>query len=198
MAKTDSSVSALPNQKVRRDVIDVFDSVDRFLTASQVRKMCDSDYSRRSVSRVLNQLCQDGGLENRQSVIDRRKMLYGQTSETTQMKKYRANDVNLYIDSYGYRVIKHHHKGDAYIVSVHRLVALAEYGFEAVVGCHVHHKNKHPIDNRPTNLSVHASDEHTLVELLSTVRLRTDQSTFESLVSQVEDVPELNAGRDQR
>lgn len=39
-------------------------------------------------------------------------------------------------------------------VLVHRLVAIAEWGFDAVAGGVVHHKNTHKWDNRPDNLRV--------------------------------------------
>lgn len=35
---------------------------------------------------------------------------------------------------------------------VHRLLAVAEWGFDAVAGSHVHHKNRHRWDNRIENL----------------------------------------------
>jgi hypothetical protein len=44
---------------------------------------------------------------------------------------------------------------------VHRLVAVAEYGFEAVCDSHVHHKNGIPWDNRPSNLEVVSEKHHT-------------------------------------
>lgn len=37
-------------------------------------------------------------------------------------------------------------------VLVHRLVAVAEFGFETVVGSVIHHKNQCKWDNRPVNL----------------------------------------------
>lgn len=43
---------------------------------------------------------------------------------------------------------------------VHRLLAIAEYGVEAVVGNHVHHKNGVRWDNRPDNLEVLSSSDH--------------------------------------
>lgn len=45
-------------------------------------------------------------------------------------------------------------------VYVHRLVAVAEYGFDAVAGSHVHHKNEIRWDNRPGNLEPMDPGEH--------------------------------------
>lgn len=45
-------------------------------------------------------------------------------------------------------------------VRVHRLVAVAEHGFQAVAGSVVHHKNSIPWDNRASNLEVMTHEEH--------------------------------------
>ena len=45
-------------------------------------------------------------------------------------------------------------------VRIHRLVAVAEYGIDAVAGKEVHHKNGIPWDNRPSNLEPLTSSEH--------------------------------------
>jgi hypothetical protein len=46
------------------------------------------------------------------------------------------------------------------LVYVHRLLAVSEYGFEAVRDRHVHHKNKIPWDNRPENIELKTPEEH--------------------------------------
>jgi len=46
-------------------------------------------------------------------------------------------------------------------VFVHRLIAVAEYGIDAVKGKEVHHKNGIKWDNRPDNLELLTSSEHT-------------------------------------
>lgn len=46
------------------------------------------------------------------------------------------------------------------IVRVHRLLAVAEYGFDAVRGMHVHHVNGIPWDNRPDNIELLTPSEH--------------------------------------
>lgn len=45
-------------------------------------------------------------------------------------------------------------------VKVHRLIAIAEHGVDAVVGNHVHHKNGIPWDNRPSNLEIKTPEKH--------------------------------------
>lgn len=50
--------------------------------------------------------------------------------------------------------------GKDYLVYVHRLLAVAEYGFEAVQGMDVHHKNGVKWDNRPENIEPMTSSDH--------------------------------------
>jgi hypothetical protein len=45
-------------------------------------------------------------------------------------------------------------------VLVHRLIAAAEYGVDEIVGMDIHHKNQCKFDNRPENLEVLSSEEH--------------------------------------
>lgn len=46
------------------------------------------------------------------------------------------------------------------IVYVHRLLAVAEHGFDAVAGQSVHHENGVPWDNRPENLELMTRSQH--------------------------------------
>lgn len=55
---------------------------------------------------------------------------------------------------------RHTYKHEKDTVYVHRLVAVAKYGFEAVANMDVHHKNEIPWDNRPENLTVLTHGEH--------------------------------------
>lgn len=61
-------------------------------------------------------------------------------------------------------------------VVVHRLLAVAEYGFDAVRENVVHHKNEIPWDNRPSNITLmshadHSSHHHTKVRGLDRLRI---------------------------
>jgi DNA-binding XRE family transcriptional regulator len=47
-----------------------------------------------------------------------------------------------------------------YKVGIHRLIAVAEHGFDALKDKHVHHINHIPWDNRPDNLEVLSGKEH--------------------------------------
>jgi hypothetical protein len=49
-------------------------------------------------------------------------------------------------------------RGDS--IAVHRLLAISEYGIDAVKGKHVHHDNGVKWDNRPENLELKDPSEH--------------------------------------
>jgi len=70
----------------------------------------------------------------------------------------------VYISDDGYLTCRHRLGGrdkGRVAFRVHRLVAVAEYGYEEVAGKDVHHKNGHKIDNRPKNLEPIESSDHT-------------------------------------
>lgn len=50
--------------------------------------------------------------------------------------------------------------GSSKTIYIHRLLAVAEYGFDAVCGMDVHHKNEIKWDNRPSNLKLLTREEH--------------------------------------
>ena len=67
----------------------------------------------------------------------------------------------IHMMSDGYMHWKSYHRGSQETAFVHRLVAVAEHGVDAVAGMDVHHKNGVPWDNRPENLEVLSHAEHT-------------------------------------
>ena len=88
--------------------------------------------------------------------------------ETRDAADYEPTDVQLHatyctVLPWGYE--KWHawdsRTGEKEIVSVHRLLAVAEYGLDAVVGKDVHHENGIPWDNRPENITPMSRREHT-------------------------------------
>lgn len=93
-------------------------------------------------------------------------------SEACKIRFGHPNEVNLYTQKDGYETWCH--AGN--IVRVHRLAAVAEYGYDAVTGNSVHHRNEIPWDNRPDNFDVlrrgdHSSHHHTKVSGLDRVRI---------------------------
>lgn len=65
-------------------------------------------------------------------------------------------DISFYHHTRGYEILR---PPDGFVL-VHRLLAVAEYGFDAVCGMDVHHKNEIPWDNRPDNIELVAPDKH--------------------------------------
>lgn len=60
----------------------------------------------------------------------------------------------------GYEYVANIFKGEKYRFLIHRLVAVAEYGYDDVSDSIVHHKNEVKWDNRPSNLEVMSQSEH--------------------------------------
>lgn len=60
----------------------------------------------------------------------------------------------------GYVIVRNKHKEDYHKVYLHRLLAVAEYGIEAVEGVDVHHKNGVRWDNRPENIQLLDKSTH--------------------------------------
>ena len=92
----------------------------------------------------------------------------------------RKGFAGMFTDSHGYEVWWDNINGEAQIVKVHRLLAVAEFGFDAVAGKHVHHgpveipwatwggniQLKTPSDHISDHRSV---SEETLIEEIQTV-----------------------------
>jgi transposase-like protein len=60
----------------------------------------------------------------------------------------------------GYEEVRTVSDGDRHHVLVHRLLGVAEFGFDDVAGADVHHENGIPWDNRPENLSPMSRSDH--------------------------------------
>ena len=59
-----------------------------------------------------------------------------------------------------YPAWRHTYDGDVSVVAIHRLLAVAEFGYDAVVDKHVHHKNSIRWDNRTENIGLLTPSEH--------------------------------------
>ncbi|SEO73001.1 HNH endonuclease [Halorientalis persicus] len=67
---------------------------------------------------------------------------------------------NFRTNNLGYEEIRNEYQGERDSVLIHRLMAVAECGFDAVAGKDVHHENGIQWDNRPRNLSLMTRSEH--------------------------------------
>jgi len=79
-------------------------------------------------------------------------------------KRYKGNlYASFKTDETGHEVwvsTIHSRMSGSHTYPVHRLLAVAEYGFEAVKDMHVHHKNEIPWDNRVGNIQLLTGSEH--------------------------------------
>lgn len=71
--------------------------------------------------------------------------------------------VGFHLDSRGYEIVQSRYYGENDTTGVHRLVAVAHHGFDAVCDSHVHHKNGVRWDNRPSNMGVLSPGEHATI-----------------------------------
>lgn len=66
----------------------------------------------------------------------------------------------FYTTKQGYEAASSGYKRKSETFQIHRLLAVAEWGMDAVSGAVVHHKNHIPWDNRPENIELMAPSEH--------------------------------------
>ena len=66
-------------------------------------------------------------------------------------------------------------------ILIHRLLAIAEYGFDAVAGNDIHHKNGVKWDNRPSNIAPIEHGEHRSLHHLEDEREYRDEDTLREL-----------------
>lgn len=69
----------------------------------------------------------------------------------------------VHADKRGYETIKHSVNNVTKNYPIHRLLAIAMYGYDEVVDNHVHHKNGLKWDNRPENIEILSPREHHLL-----------------------------------
>lgn len=79
--------------------------------------------------------------------------------ESLRVERYKQ-PAHYFTGEGGYERARTKIDGEQKSVQIHRLVAVAEYGLEAVNDSVVHHKNRIPWDNRPGNLVVMEWGEH--------------------------------------
>ena len=74
--------------------------------------------------------------------------------------------VPLHPDSNGYERWIHTHNGEQSEVFVHRLLAVAEYGLDAVEGKQIHHEKPIPWLNTPSNITALTKRQHLALHIL--------------------------------
>jgi len=91
--------------------------------------------------------------------LDRHGIKVRQLSEANSISA-RKRPANFETYEKGYERWTTDYRGERSTLRVHRLLAVAEYGFEAVVGNDVHHINHIPWDNRPENIRLLSHADH--------------------------------------
>lgn len=75
----------------------------------------------------------------------------------SEAKKLKTKDhAHYFMNHNGHMMWRHHHE----MVFAHQILAISEFGFEAVCENQVHHKNHIPWDNRPDNIELMSIQEH--------------------------------------
>jgi hypothetical protein len=108
---------------------------DEGMTQAEIGEKCDV------VSKTVARWMADAGVETR-SPKEAARNQYGHPS--------------LHVSSDGYEMFN----VDGSHFFHHRLLAVCEFGFDAVVGKDVHHQNELPWDNRPSNIKLMGEGEH--------------------------------------
>lgn len=105
---------------------------------------------------------------------------------------------SLYTNTSGYTIACSSNKMDesADEVPIHRLVAVAERGYNAVADKEIHHKNGVKWDNRPENLQLLSSSEHMKIEAekqydIEDTSYRKKETLYELYVSQQKSIREI-------
>lgn len=124
--------------------------------------------ARQTISNIFDDL----GLEKRDE------------SERSSLQHLRR-PLNIRHDEKGYLRIVHRHRNETDRIRLHRLVAMAEWGVDAVKDSVVHHKNGIPWDNRPSNLELFDDtaehvQEHAYGQIQSEMRYR-EKEVLETL-----------------
>lgn len=118
--------------------------VERGMSAREINEHFGEPVHRRTISSWLNRL--DIPARDR--------------SEAGILAKLKTRIPCFYTDDLGYERWETRHRNEKFVLRVHRLLAVAEYGFDAVAGNVVHHKNGLKWDNRPENIEVMPEEEH--------------------------------------
>jgi len=92
--------------------------------------------------------------------VDRVDYWMGVHGIETRKSNTQQHYAGLRMNEDGYMVWRTYVDGTYHRVRVHRLLAVAEYGFDAVADADVHHKNGVRFDNRPKNIEPLPPSEH--------------------------------------
>ena len=109
-----------------------------------------------------------------------RQMRRNNVSRTTKTEAARSRPASFYTNLSGYECWAECMQDATNRVRVHRLLAVAEWGLDAIEDNHIHHQNNMPFDNRPDNLEVLSPSEHAQTHAKSQDKSRDDRGRFSS------------------
>jgi len=113
---------------------------------------------------VLEWLYWDEGLSTHEMGdvfnVDHKTIIRWMDRHDIERRNNRTPGATYYLNAKGRCMWAVNENGKTQNVSVQRLTAVAEYGFDAVCDSEVHHKNGIPWDNRPENLQPLSVTEH--------------------------------------
>lgn len=147
----------------QRDVIRVL----RERGAAPARDIAnDIDSSKRAVLKWASKLCERGLANRNRGGGKYGADVFSLTNDgedadiLTEREAYLRKPCRFYVDSYGYVQARSDLDGEQDAVLMHRLLAVAYFGFDTVVASDVHHKNGIPWANWPGNLEVVGASAH--------------------------------------
>lgn len=123
------------------------------------RETMETLYTDRKLS--YRQIAEELGCSEDQvsAAIERFNITPRSNSESRHVLAHRGPETHLWRED-GYEAWEYNYDGERASILVHRLVAVAEWGLDALRGNVVHHKNGVKWDNRPENLQLMTRGEH--------------------------------------
>lgn len=96
-------------------------------------------------------------------------------SESQRLRHGTKAPVSIKIHRDGYLTSYFNHKNEYFEVRIHRLAAVAWFGFDEVRDKVIHHKNTHRMDNRESNLEPMTLGEHSAHHIKEQTRAETGE-----------------------
>lgn len=137
-------------------------TISRWMKKYEIETRGSHPQSQRPQKSKLKELYHEKGM-NQEEIA--RKFDVKSTTVSEWMKKYkikvvfnrsRRKKVPELFHNQGYEMFTNNQENFLH----HRLLAVAEFGFDSVKGKHVHHRNKIRWDNRPQNIELMTPSEH--------------------------------------
>jgi len=166
---------------VSEETVKLYDSIpeDSWADTTELKK--EVSLTRRATLRALKKLAGVGVIQKKDGspgIATEVKKAESDKNVKSYKQKARSEPAGFYINN-GYEVSSCSlEQSDS--IAIHRLVAVAEYGFDCVANAEVHHINSIPWDNRPCNLIPLDQSEHRRRENLKNLIENADSDALEN------------------